>query len=322
MNMIYSDKACSNLIGYGDVPGPGLGFYPSGYCSSFSINSTGSMTYVGNYFDCASGGLMQYSSTGPDTSALSCTTKVTPKPSTNPTMSPSMPPTIKPSNYPTMAPTMSCTKMGNVYMLQGQGSAVLTCNSASSPTSSPAKSCFAGSEVVTLESGESKLISNVQVGDRVLAADAKGNQRFSEVIYVPHMDNRDKAHVNQITTVSGRDIKLTADHMIFASAACDASYALAAAGKVAVGSCLQTVDGAEKVVSNKVIEAHGLFSIVLKEEFVVVNGVVASPFATNHAVTNAFYNVYRALYDIAPALMQLNVVKAATEVFGALVTSA
>lgn len=47
--------------------------------------------------------------------------------------------------------------------------------------SSPSKACFAGSERVRLESGRSKFLSDVCVGDRVLVADAAGKTSFSEV---------------------------------------------------------------------------------------------------------------------------------------------
>ena len=54
------------------------------------------------------------------------------------------------------------------------------------PTMAPvvpvvASSCFAGTETVLYESGESKLISTVKVGDRVLASTSSGKTVFSEV---------------------------------------------------------------------------------------------------------------------------------------------
>ena len=51
------------------------------------------------------------------------------------------------------------------------------------PTSSstPEKNCFAGTETVILESGGSKFISDLRVGDRVQAADAYGVIGYSEV---------------------------------------------------------------------------------------------------------------------------------------------
>ena len=60
-------------------------------------------------------------------------------------------------------------------------------NSTPFPTSAPAyapidtQSCFAGTETVQLESGDIKVIADVRVGDRVLAASATGMTSFSEV---------------------------------------------------------------------------------------------------------------------------------------------
>ena len=42
-------------------------------------------------------------------------------------------------------------------------------------------SCFAGSETVDLDSGEVRAISDVRVGDRILAANSEGKTSFSEV---------------------------------------------------------------------------------------------------------------------------------------------
>ena len=67
------------------------------------------------------------------------------------------------------------------------------------------KACFAGSETLSLESGESKAISDVKVGDRVLAANAAGNTMFSDVIFVPHGANTEIALFTRISTVDGRD---------------------------------------------------------------------------------------------------------------------
>ena len=52
---------------------------------------------------------------------------------------------------------------------------------ANPPSSSPTP-CFRGSELVTMESGDTRPISSVRVGDRVLAADAFGNTKVSIVL--------------------------------------------------------------------------------------------------------------------------------------------
>jgi hypothetical protein len=50
--------------------------------------------------------------------------------------------------------------------------AALTLASILAPATTSTKSCFAGSETVIMESGDMKAVSEVQIGDRVLAADA------------------------------------------------------------------------------------------------------------------------------------------------------
>jgi Hint module len=48
-------------------------------------------------------------------------------------------------------------------------------------TSSFDKDCFSGSETVTLESGGSKVLSELVLGDRILTSDVAGDLSYSEV---------------------------------------------------------------------------------------------------------------------------------------------
>lgn len=159
------------------------------------------------------------------------------------------------------------------------------------------KACFAGSEMISLESGALKLISDVRIGDRVLAADINGRTIFSDVLVVPHKPNDDIAEFVVLATASGRDIKLTPDHLVFVTDCGSFSApSLVRASEVRPDEnmCLRTVAGPELVVSSQTLSGFGVYSIVPKDaEFIVVNGVIASPFAVNHAAVNAFYNVYR-----------------------------
>ena len=40
-----------------------------------------------------------------------------------------------------------------------------------------------------------------------------------------------------------------------------------------------------------------------KGDYLVVNNIVASPLAVNHALANAFYSIHRCVYGFAPALV-------------------
>jgi hypothetical protein len=176
----------------------------------------------------------------------------------------------------------------------------------SSGESSSSSTCFAGSEIVTLESGVWKLIADVVVGDRVLASTAQGAFVYSDVIAVPHAKNNDRVMFNEISLANGADIRMTGEHLLPVAASCgvDAVFTVIAAKEVAVNSCVMTVNGQSAVVSNNKVAGAGIYTIVTNEEYVVVNGVVASPFAVSHAAGNTFYNVYRAMYNYVPGLFK------------------
>jgi hypothetical protein len=189
----------------------------------------------------------------------------------------------------------------------------------SSSGSSSKSSCFAGSETVELASGETIAISEVKMGDRVLGADANGNTKFSEVIAVPHARNAESAVFTHLETASGNDIKMTPEHLVMVSKACDSATELVQAGEVASGMCLMTTTGMDGVKSTSEVTSKGVYTVVLQDsEMVVVNGVVASPFAVNHATANAYYNVIRAL---PASVMSLPLLKQANLVFGSIVAS-
>ena len=96
--------------------------------------------------------------------------------------------------------------------------------------------CFAGSELVTLESGSDKQMSEIQIGDRILTVNNKGEQVFSDVVYLPHGANEERTTFTVVTTESGRDLKMTANHILPAGACASPSTLSAiAASQVKVG---------------------------------------------------------------------------------------
>lgn len=75
--------------------------------------------------------------------------------------------------------------------------------------------CFPRGEMVRLESGQAMGIERVRVGDRVLAVDvATGASSFANVVSVPHPYNILPSEYILITTQSGRDLRLTPDHLL------------------------------------------------------------------------------------------------------------
>ena len=177
---------------------------------------------------------------------------------------------------------------------------VVASRTSSSSGSSSAGSCFAGSEQVTLESGDVKAMAEVRVGDRVLSVNAKGEAVYSDVVSVPHAPNSHATTFAQIGTESGRDLKMTMNHVLPAGSCAAAVLPYVSAARVAVGDCVQTVSGREQVVSVGKVEGKGVYTIVAMEELIVVNGIVATPFGgVNPTLANCYYNLHRVWYAYA-----------------------
>ena len=157
--------------------------------------------------------------------------------------------------------------------------------------------CFAGSELVTLESGD-KQMSEVVIGDRILTVNNKGEQVFSDVVFLPHGANQERTTFTVVTTESGRDLKMTANHILPAGP-CTTPSALSviAASQVKVGDCVQTVSGREQVVSVDKVEGKGIYTVIAMEELIVVNGIIATPYGgVNPTLANIYYNMHRLAY--------------------------
>lgn len=264
--------------------------------------------------------------TNPTTQPSAAPTNPTATPSFKPTATPStvrpsVEPTYLPSNpsaTPSAAPTPTPSTAKPTTIPSALPSAKPFSPSASpsiktgstAPVNTPASSsssvCFAGSELVRLESGLKKPISEVVIGDRVLSFSTKSNDFvFSDVVSVPHEQNNKEATFQQITTMKELNIKLTPSHLILSrKCSSDSEMTLTEASKIQKGDCLLTLIGEEEVVSNDAVTGNGIYTIVTKEEYVVVSDIVASPFASNHFIPNVFYNVHRILYSIFPNILK------------------
>ena len=153
-------------------------------------------------------------------------------------------------------------------------------------------------------------MSEVQIGDQILTVNTKGEQVFSPVVYVPYGRNDHHTTFTTITTESGRDLTMTANHMLPAGACTVTSETGAllwsvlpfvAAADITVGDCVQTVSGREQVVSVGKVEGKGIYTVIAMEELIVVNGIVATPLGgINPTLANIYYNLYRLVYTVTP----------------------
>ena len=163
-------------------------------------------------------------------------------------------------------------------------------------------------------------MSQVAVGDRILTVNAKtGVQAFSAVAYVPHGPNKVQATFVTLVTSAGRDVKMTLDHVLPAGACAAVSLPYVAASAVAVGDCVWTVAGRERVVAVATAKGEGIYTAIAMEELLVVNGIIATPYGgVNPALANVYYNLHRLVYAVAGKVAE---VQQATEGLWAMLTS-
>jgi hypothetical protein len=88
-----------------------------------------------------------------------------------------------------------------------------------------------------------------------------------------------------------------------------AKRALAYANTIEAGMCIFTERGSELVTDVSEAYDNGLYSLVTMEEFIVVDGVVSSPFAINHAAAHWFYQLHRHVFSVWPSLLRSRSVK-------------
>jgi hypothetical protein len=66
-------------------------------------------------------------------------------------------------------------------------------------------------------------------------------------------------------------------------------------------------------------QGEGVHTIVTNEEYVIVNGVIASAFGANHMMANLYYNIYRFLYSLSPVLLTSDLLRSANEILGLMI---
>ena len=253
-------------------------------------------------------------------------------PSEIPSVLPSFAPSYRPSFRPTLQPTSIPSPVPSAFPSAKKANAAGSPFTTQPPTASPSgynfthtRACFAGSETVLLESGDVRALSDIRIGDRILTAKGDGETLYSSVVFIPHAANKESTILTHISTLKGHDLRMTDNHILPAGV-CGTSLVhtsnhplslpLVYASKIAVGDCVRTVSGEDVVVKVESVRAEGVYTIVTNEEFIVVNGIVASSFGVNHMIGNLYYNVHRFVYLFCPSVLSSPLIVTANEVSG------
>jgi hypothetical protein len=140
----------------------------------------------------------------------------------------------------------------------------------------PGGACFHGNGPVLLESGALKPFSELSLGDVIKTSDGEGQFSFNPVLTLPHDRNTEPAAFLTLITETRKSVYMTSDHFI---PKCDTT--LVTANELVVGDCLLTIDGKETLVDISSTMKSGVYTAITKDKFIVVDGIVASPYSKN-----------------------------------------
>lgn len=196
------------------------------------------------------------------------------------------------------------------------------------PSKAPASSsdsstteCFYAFDTVLLANGETRFMADLRVDDEIQSVDANMQVVFAKVLFIPHEPNTIKATFIHFTMELGNSIHVTPNHLLMKTSCVSnaLSPTLVLASNVELNDCLITVHGKQRVMEKEEVMRRGLYTAITTVDYVVVNGVVASPFALNHHVPTAFYRLlsHLPLQFLAIATS----VTRAVDVFGSLLAS-
>jgi preprotein translocase subunit YajC len=152
-------------------------------------------------------------------------------------------------------------------------------------------SCFPGSSMVTLQSGQQIPMSQVQIGDVVLAAPGV----YSQVYLFDHKVSDIQAEFVQLNLQDGFTIKLTAKHYI------QLESGLTTAESVQVGDKVLSSKGVYKTVESiSIVQDKGLYNPYTLAGTIVVDGVVASSYTADihPRIQQALYTPVKWVYQM------------------------
>ena len=167
------------------------------------------------------------------------------------------------------------------------------------------------------------MISDVKVGDSVLAVDKKGTQQFSQVIMHLHKDPEVTTDFRIITTKGGHNMTLTPDHLIYKvekdtpnmRSEQFVSSSPTFAMNILEGDFVFVLDAnkrmiKDEVVANDMVIRKGTYSPVTSHGNIIVNDIAASCYSVyNHQLLHLAFAPFRWFDDAKNFLSNMPSIK-------------
>lgn len=166
--------------------------------------------------------------------------------------------------------------------------------------------CFPGTAMVNIISGQRKPLSELQLGDKILTTDETGHLISTEVLLFLHKD-LDEPATFIVIEAEGHpySLRLTPNHLIFATRDPRAGFLPVYAHRVQVGDFVQIFANGTQLLPSKVVnvsiqEKTGVYAPLTAHGTLLVDGVLTSCYANIewHEIAHRSFAPIRLLYNL------------------------
>ena len=167
----------------------------------------------------------------------------------------------------------------------------------------PRRLCFPGVSRVTLKSGLSIRMRQLQIGDRIKTLGTNGKPMFSEVIGFLHRETGSVAQFYSLEVKGGRVLRSSPQHLVFRKEKF-ASQTAVFASDIRLGDFLlisdKNVSYYRAVVRISMVTETGVYAPLTEQGSLLVDGVLVSCYAhwNSHHVAHLAMAPLRVLYRI------------------------
>ncbi|KAM4795397.1 desert hedgehog protein [Rhinophrynus dorsalis] len=173
--------------------------------------------------------------------------------------------------------------------------------------------CFPGTSLVMMVDGQTKTLSELQLGEKILTSDETGKLTPTDVLLFLHRDLHKPATFVVIETMEHpHRLLLTPNHLVFVSRDPSVGFLPIFAHRVQVGDLVQIYGNSTQLLLSKVIrvstqESFGVYAPLTAHGTLLVDGVLVSCYATVecHQLAHASFAPLRFFHSIASVLPEM-----------------
>jgi len=191
------------------------------------------------------------------------------------------------------------------FISVGHASAISVHSSSNNPTYKPGSNkggnnsngggCFSKDTLLQLEDGTTMKIIDAKIGDKILSY-SENKLIYAPIIAIPHEKNNILSKFIEIKTSNNKNIKMTECHLI--PVLKNNKFELIKANNIELNNIIITVDGYESITDKNITYEYGIYTVVTTGDYIVVNNIIASPFAISHLLGNFYYQLHKIIYNI------------------------